>query len=53
VTGNRDRLEFKFSRLGEGEAEGRFAITALVLAIAIRLAFVGVVAAVALKVFLS
>ena len=36
-----------------GEAEGRFAITALVLAIAIRLAFVGVVAAVALKVFLS
>jgi hypothetical protein len=56
VTGNRDHLKFKFPRLGEGEAEGRFAITALVLTIVIRLALAGVLAAVAvsitLKVFL-
>jgi hypothetical protein len=32
----RECLKFKFSRLGEGEAEGRYAITALVVTIAIR-----------------
>jgi hypothetical protein len=31
VAGNRERLNFKFFRLVEGEAEGRFAISALVL----------------------
>jgi hypothetical protein len=30
VAGNRDRLIFRFFRLIEGEAEGRFAISALV-----------------------
>ena len=31
VAGNRDRLIFKFFRVVEGKAEGRFAISALVI----------------------
>jgi hypothetical protein len=30
MAGNRDHLVFKFFRLVEGEAEGRFAISALI-----------------------
>jgi hypothetical protein len=55
VAENRNRLKLKLSRLGEEEAEGRFAITALVVTIAIRSALTGVVVATAvslLKVFL-
>jgi hypothetical protein len=44
VAGNRDRLIFKFFRLVEGEAEGRFAISALVI-----LVFAAVVASFVLK----
>jgi hypothetical protein len=33
---HRDRLTFKFSRLGEGEAAGRYAIAALVVTVTIR-----------------
>jgi hypothetical protein len=45
VADNRNRLKLKFSRLGEEEAEVRFALTALVVTIAIRFALTGVVAA--------
>jgi hypothetical protein len=47
VAGNRDRLIFKFFRLVEGEAEGRFAISALVI-----LVLAAVVGSFALKGFL-
>jgi hypothetical protein len=35
VAGNRDRLAFKLFRLFEGEAEGRFAIAALVFLVVV------------------
>jgi hypothetical protein len=52
VARSRDRLTFRFSRLGEAEAEGRYAIAALVLAVAIRFAAPSAAAAFVLKAFL-
>jgi hypothetical protein len=42
---NQDELTFDFRRLGRGEAKGRYAITALVVAVTIRLAAFAFVAA--------
>ena len=45
MAGNQDRLKYKFFPIGEGEAEGRFAIVALVVAVTIRSLVAVVIAA--------